>query len=88
FKAAKLLFSKEDYFDVVLFHIQQAVEKYLKGYLIYKGWKLKKIHDIETLIIEAVKFDAEFHIPGLNFTIIFPVLPQIIYITMSHVSKG
>jgi len=44
---AKILFSKEEYFDVVLFHIHQAVEKY-KGFLIHKGWELKKIHDIET----------------------------------------
>ena len=32
----------------------------IKGYLICNGWKLKKIHDIETLITEAAKFDAEF----------------------------
>lgn len=59
-EAAKLLLSEEGYFDVVLFHIHQAVEKYLKGYLICNGWKLKKIHDIEALITEVVKFDVEF----------------------------
>ena len=60
FEVAKILLSEEKYSDVVLFHIHQAVEKYLKGFLIYKGWKLKKIHDIELLITEAVIFNKEF----------------------------
>jgi HEPN domain-containing protein len=59
-EVAKILLAEEEYLDVVLFHIHQAVEKYLKGYLIYKGWKLKKIHDLEMLITEAVTFDVEF----------------------------
>ena len=39
------------------FNIQQAVEKYLKGYLLSKGWKLKKIHDLEPLLNEAIPHD-------------------------------
>lgn len=34
-KVAKILFAENEYFDVVLFHIHQAVEKYLKGFLIF-----------------------------------------------------
>ena len=59
-EVAKILLTEEEYLDVVLFHIHQAVEKYLKGYLIYKGWELKKIHDLEALITEAISFDVEF----------------------------
>jgi HEPN domain-containing protein len=59
-EVAKILLAEEEYSDVVLFHIHQAVEKYLKGFLIYKGWGLKKIHDIELLITEAMSFDDEF----------------------------
>ncbi len=40
-EVAKILLAEEEYSDVVLFHIHQAVEKYLKGFLIYKGWGLK-----------------------------------------------
>ena len=40
--------------------IQQAVEKYLKGYLISRGWKLKKTHDLEVLISEAISQDKGF----------------------------
>ncbi len=40
--------------------VHQAIEKYLKGYLIFHGWKLKKIHDIETLLVEGMKYDESF----------------------------
>jgi HEPN domain-containing protein len=42
------------------FHLQQALEKYLKAYLLSRGWKLRRIHDLETLINEAVVIDASF----------------------------
>ncbi len=37
------------------FHLQQAIEKLLKGYLISTGWALKKIHDLEALLDDAVR---------------------------------
>lgn len=57
---AKILLAEQDYFDAVLFHIHQAIEKHLKGFLIQKGWKLKKIHDLELLISEAMSFNDVF----------------------------
>ncbi len=59
-EAAKLLMDRNAHADVVLFHIHQAVEKYLKGYLIDHGWELKKIHDLETLLTEASDFNQQF----------------------------
>lgn len=41
-------------------HIQQAIEKYLKGYLISKGWELKKTHDLAELLDHVVEHDPEF----------------------------
>jgi len=38
-------------------HLQQALEKFLKGYLLARGWSLKKIHDLEALLDDAVKHD-------------------------------
>ena len=58
--AAKILLKDAKYFDMAVIHIHQAVEKYLKGYLILKGWDLKKIHDLELLITEAINFDTFF----------------------------
>jgi HEPN domain-containing protein len=42
------------------YHLQQAVEKYLKGFLLSKGWKLKRIHDLEVLLNDALKFEKAF----------------------------
>jgi len=42
------------------FHLQQAAEKYLKGYLLGKGWPLKRTHDLEVLVNEAMTHDDRF----------------------------
>lgn len=36
--------------DTICFHCQQAVEKYLKALLIFRGIKFPRIHDIERLV--------------------------------------
>ncbi len=46
--------------DVAGVLLQQCVEKYLKGYLINKGWKLVKTHDLKQLLDEAVKHNSVF----------------------------
>lgn len=48
----------EDDIEDAAFHLQQALEKYLKGFLIAHGWTLKKIHDLEALLDDAVRYDA------------------------------
>ncbi len=60
FETAKLIYHQRGYLEEVVFLIHQAIEKYLKGYLIFNGWKLKKIHDIETLLNEEKKYNNEF----------------------------
>lgn len=42
------------------FHLQQATEKYLKGYLLGKGWRLRRTHDLEILLNEAAAHDPRF----------------------------
>lgn len=42
------------------FHLQQAIEKYLKAYLLSQGWRLKKIHDLRALLEEIIEIDASF----------------------------
>lgn len=46
--------------DVAGVLLQQCVEKYLKGYLISKGWDLIKTHDLKELLDEAVKHNRQF----------------------------
>ena len=55
-RSVERLLEGED-IDIAAFHLQQAIEKYLKGYLIGKGWKLRRIHELELLLNEAVQFD-------------------------------
>lgn len=45
--------------DEAAFFIQQSLEKYLKAYLLEKGWKLRKIHELDTLLDYAVDFDSK-----------------------------
>lgn len=40
--------------------LQESVERYLKGFLIAKGWKLARTHDLRALLAEAQKFDVQF----------------------------
>ncbi len=60
-EGAQLLFENGHYTDTIAMLIQQAVEKYLKGFLILHGWKLEKIHDLVKLLAEAAKYK-----PGLD----------------------
>lgn len=46
--------------DAICFHAQQAVEKYLKAYLVFKDVEPEKTHKIEKLIQRCVPFDATF----------------------------
>ncbi|MDZ7360416.1 MAG: HEPN domain-containing protein [candidate division KSB1 bacterium] len=46
--------------EVAAMHIQQTVEKYLKGYLLSTGWELDRIHDLPVLLDEAVTRSAAF----------------------------
>ena len=42
------------------FRIQQAVEKYLKGYLALHERKFRLIHDLEELLESAIEVDDDF----------------------------
>jgi len=39
------------------FFLQQAVEKFLKAFLLSKGWRLERIHDLEALLNAALAYD-------------------------------
>ena len=40
--------------------LQESLERFLKGYLIARGWELRKIHNLSTLLDHAVEFDKRF----------------------------
>lgn len=57
---ARVLLDADDP-EGVSFHLQQAVEKFLKGFLLSKGWRLKRTHDLAFLLEEAHR-----HEPSLD----------------------
>ena len=42
------------------FFLQQALEKFLKGFLLSHGWRLQRLHDLEPLLNAAIPFDPSF----------------------------
>jgi HEPN domain-containing protein len=59
-RAADVLFAQSGstYSGIEILH--EAVERYLKGFLIAKGWQLRKVHDLTFLNDEAKKFEPRF----------------------------
>jgi HEPN domain-containing protein len=58
-KRAQNLLSLED-LEGAGFNIQQAIEKYLKGYILSHGWELRRIHNLDVLLNEATAHDPCF----------------------------
>ncbi|MGB9723480.1 MAG: HEPN domain-containing protein [Chloroflexia bacterium] len=59
-ETAQLLYDEGGHADVIAYHIQQAIEKYLKGYLVLHGQRPPRIHELDTLLALASEFQ-----PGL-----------------------
>jgi len=59
-KIADLAWAKEGLTQSGIELLQEAVERYLKGYLAAKGQPLKRTHDLDVLLIEAVRLDTRF----------------------------
>jgi len=55
-KRVEHLFSVQDP-EAAGFYLQQAVEKFLKAFLLSKGWALERIHDLEALLNAALAYD-------------------------------
>jgi HEPN domain-containing protein len=59
--SAKLLQAmRPQHREIIVFHCQQAAEKYLKAYLQSNGVTPPKIHELETLCELCANFDSAF----------------------------
>lgn len=69
-----------EYMDVIAFHCQQAVEKYLKAFLIFKNIEIKKTHDVVLLLdmissveqIEDVFYEKASELQSFSVEIRYP----------------
>ena len=60
-EVAKLIYEhKKERWDIACYHCQQAVEKYLKAFLIFSGQTPPRTHDLLRLITDCIPFDAKF----------------------------
>ncbi len=56
----KILAPDGDEMDVAAFHCQQAVEKALKAYLVFRRIPFEKVHDLGRLLDHCAGCDGEF----------------------------
>lgn len=47
-------------YEIICYHCQQAVEKYLKAYLLYNGIKPPRSHDLDQLCEMCQEYEADF----------------------------
>lgn len=59
-RTTEILLTQDGLLPIAAFHLQQAVEKYLKGFLLFKGRSPRRIHDLEILIQEVISLDEDF----------------------------
>ena len=77
----KIMLDEEDA-EAAGYFLQQSLEKYLKAFLLEKGWKLQKIHELDALLDEAVKHNEDLEsyrdlcerVSGYYFTDRYPAL--------------
>jgi HEPN domain-containing protein len=59
-RAADSLWKSEGLTHTGIECLQEAVERFLKGFLIAQGWSLLKTHDLSRLIRDAANIDVAF----------------------------
>jgi HEPN domain-containing protein len=64
--AAQLLHDEYFHTDVIAYHLQQAIEKYLKGYLLLNDVRPPRIHDLDTLLHLASTVEPDLYDPFID----------------------
>ena len=65
-ETAQLLYDEHGYTDSIAYHVQQAIEKYLKGYLVFKGQKPPWLHELDTLLNLVEKHASDLYVPFIE----------------------
>jgi HEPN domain-containing protein len=80
----EIVLSSEDMVtDAICFHSQQAVEKFLKAYLVFKKIDFDKTHNLEYLLETCLEKDKEFsqiEVGDLSFYAVEARYPDDFYI--------
>lgn len=65
---ARRTVASEGPYDTACFHVQQAVEKYLKGYLAWQDQPIPRTHDLEELQQLCLRVTPMPELAGLDLT--------------------
>ena len=58
--ARRLSQEPDPYLDTAIYHLQQAAEKAVKGFLVFHDQRFEKTHDIEVLMQLAIVYNKDF----------------------------
>ena len=59
--AVRLAQGDDPYLDTAIYHLQQAGEKAVKGFLVWHAQPFEKTHDVRFLAMSAAEIDADFN---------------------------
>ncbi len=60
-ETAQLLYDERGHTDAIAYHVQQAIEKDLKGLLVLHGSKPPRTHDLDVLLQAASEFRPDLY---------------------------
>jgi HEPN domain-containing protein len=59
-RSANILFEHNADNEIICFHCQQAIEKYIKGYILYIAGELQEGHNLVRLCKKVMVYDSSF----------------------------
>ncbi len=62
--AQRLALGDDPLLDTAIYHCQQAAEKAVKGFLVYRDKRFEKTHDLAVLALETSPFTQDFALLG------------------------
>ncbi|MCL2211632.1 MAG: HEPN domain-containing protein [Treponema sp.] len=74
-------------YNIIFFHVTQAVEKFLKGFIVYNGKPVEKVHELDTLLKIAIEIDVSFNDIIDNCLLLNKLLPNIKYSSKKVITK-
>jgi HEPN domain-containing protein len=74
--------------DIICFHATQAVEKFLKGFIISKNEKVEKVHDLIKLLEQATRIDSSFDSLKRECLLVNKFTPDIKYSHEKNITRS
>ena len=80
-------YPEDQMYEIICFHATQAVEKFLKGYIIKNGKTVEKIHDLDILQEAAMGIDNSFTKIKSDCMLLNTFIPNIKYSSKKIITK-